>query len=138
VGIETHLSLRPHHLLVPEVAWIARYRLGFIGAVVAANLAGLSVHAHASARDSTANPRQVHLYRDSVGMAHLYADREEDAFYGIGYATGEDRLGQVLTCYVDSRTPTPSTLPRRSAWARPEARPCVYASTATGASPPIR
>lgn len=46
---------------------------------------------------------QVHLYRDSVGMAHLYADREQDAFYGLGYASGEDRLEQVLTFYVAVR-----------------------------------
>jgi acyl-homoserine-lactone acylase len=46
---------------------------------------------------------QVHVYRDSVGMAHLYADREQDAFYGLGYASGEDRLEQVLTFYVAVR-----------------------------------
>ena len=46
---------------------------------------------------------QVHVYRDSVGMAHLYADREQDAFYGLGYASGEDRLEQVLTLYVAVR-----------------------------------
>jgi len=46
---------------------------------------------------------RVHLYRDSVGMAHLYADREQDAFYGLGYASGEDRLEQVLTFYVAVR-----------------------------------
>ena len=46
---------------------------------------------------------QVHLYRDSVGMAHLYAEREQDAFYGLGYASGEDRLEQVLTLYVAVR-----------------------------------
>lgn len=52
---------------------------------------------------SSAAPHQVHLFRDSVGMAHLYADREQDAFYGLGYATGEDRLLQVLTWYVALR-----------------------------------
>ena len=46
---------------------------------------------------------QVHMYRDSVGMAHLYAEREQDAFYGLGYASGEDRLEQVLTLYVAVR-----------------------------------
>ena len=45
----------------------------------------------------------VHLYRDAVGMPHLYANREEDGFYGLGYATGEDRLEQVLTFYVALR-----------------------------------
>jgi acyl-homoserine lactone acylase PvdQ len=50
-----------------------------------------------------ATAHQVHVYRDSVGMAHLYADREQDAFYGLGYASGEDRLEQVLTLYVAVR-----------------------------------
>ena len=45
----------------------------------------------------------MRLIRDGVGMAHLYADREEDGFYGLGYATGEDRLRQVLMWYVAVR-----------------------------------
>lgn len=52
---------------------------------------------------STEPPHYVHLYRDSFGMAHLYADREQDGFYGLGYAVGEDRLLQVLTYYVAIR-----------------------------------
>lgn len=90
-------------LQAPKVAWISRYCLTLISVVVALNVAAPSAHALASARNSIAHPRQVHLYRDSVGMAHLYADREEDAFYGLGYATGEDRLDQVLTWYVAVR-----------------------------------
>jgi acyl-homoserine-lactone acylase len=43
------------------------------------------------------------LYRDSVGMAHIYSTTEEGGFYGLGYATGEDRLLQVLTWYVAVR-----------------------------------
>lgn len=56
-----------------------------------------------SSHPSSAITHQVQLYRDSVGMAHLYADREEDAFYGLGYATGEDRLEEVLTWYLAVR-----------------------------------
>jgi acyl-homoserine-lactone acylase len=52
---------------------------------------------------SHVHPYQAHLLRDSVGMAHIYATREEDAFYGLGYATAEDRLEQVLTWYVAVR-----------------------------------
>ena len=33
-------------------------------------------------------------------MAHLYAAREEDGFFGLGYATAEDRLDQVLLLYL--------------------------------------
>jgi len=35
-----------------------------------------------------------------MGMAHLYAAREEDGFFGLGYATAEDRLEQVLLLYL--------------------------------------
>jgi acyl-homoserine-lactone acylase len=78
---------------------------------------------------------QVHLYRDSVGMAHLYADREEDGFYGLGYAIGEDRLLQVLTWYVAARGelaatfgPTTPPLPGDATPPSPgESRPLVDA-----------
>jgi acyl-homoserine-lactone acylase len=43
---------------------------------------------------------QVTLFRDRWGMAHLYAGREEDGFFGLGYATAEDRLDQVLLLYL--------------------------------------
>lgn len=45
----------------------------------------------------------VEIYRDSYGLAHLYASREEDGFYGLGYALAEDRLQQVLTLYLAVR-----------------------------------
>lgn len=72
-------------------------------AMRALSAAGLLAGAVAVPAASSAAPHQVHLFRDSVGMAHLYADREQDAFYGLGYATGEDRLVQVLTWYVAVR-----------------------------------
>lgn len=53
--------------------------------------------------DAAHSERTVHIYRDHYGMAHLYAAREEDGFYGLGYATGEDRLRQVLTWYLAVR-----------------------------------
>jgi hypothetical protein len=40
-----------------------------------------------------------------LGMPHIYAVREQDVFYGLGYATGGDRLVQVLTWYVALRGP---------------------------------
>jgi acyl-homoserine-lactone acylase len=36
-------------------------------------------------------------------MAHIYSDTEQGGFFGLGYATGEDRLEQVLTWYVAVR-----------------------------------
>jgi acyl-homoserine-lactone acylase len=50
-----------------------------------------------------ADSRSVRLYRDQYGMAHLYADKEEDGFYGLGYAVAEDRLREVLTWYLAVR-----------------------------------
>ena len=35
-----------------------------------------------------------------MSMARLYAEREQGAFYGLGYASGEDRLDQVLTLFM--------------------------------------
>jgi acyl-homoserine-lactone acylase len=47
-------------------------------------------------------------------MPHLYAAREEDGFYGLGYATGEDRLTQVLTWYVAVRGELAATFGRKT------------------------
>src|SRR5262249_12706763 len=45
----------------------------------------------------------VTLYRDPWGTPHAYADREEDGFYGLGYAQAEDRLSTILTLYLRVR-----------------------------------
>jgi acyl-homoserine-lactone acylase len=63
---------------------------------------------------SRAAPHEVQLYRDSYGMAHLYAGREEDAFFGLGYATAQDRLQQVLTWYVAVRGELAATFGRKT------------------------
>ena len=46
---------------------------------------------------------KVTLYRDPWGTPHAYADREEDGFYGLGYAQAEDRLSTVLALYLRVR-----------------------------------
>ncbi|HEX3920110.1 MAG TPA: penicillin acylase family protein [Caulobacteraceae bacterium] len=46
---------------------------------------------------------KVTIIRDRWGMAHLYAAREADGFYGLGYATAQDRLEQVLFFYLAAR-----------------------------------
>ncbi|MGA3156651.1 MAG: penicillin acylase family protein [Steroidobacteraceae bacterium] len=48
-------------------------------------------------------PHNVELYRDDWGVPHLYAEREEDAFYGLGYAQAEDRLVGMLRKFLDAR-----------------------------------
>lgn len=45
-------------------------------------------------------PGTVHLLRDQWGLPHLYAQREEDGYFGLGYALAEDRLEQVLLTYL--------------------------------------
>jgi acyl-homoserine-lactone acylase len=48
-------------------------------------------------------PGQVALYRDDWGMPHVYAPTEADGYFGLGYATAEDRLVQVLFLYLRMR-----------------------------------
>jgi penicillin G amidase len=38
---------------------------------------------------------EVQIVRDSFGMPHIFADNDEDAAFGIGYATAQDRLFQM-------------------------------------------
>lgn len=48
-------------------------------------------------------PHLVELYRDDWGVPHLYAEREEDAFYGLGYAQAGDRLLGLLRTFLAAR-----------------------------------
>ena len=43
---------------------------------------------------------QVTILRDEWGTPHVYAAREEDGYYGWGYAMAEDRLESVLRRYL--------------------------------------
>jgi acyl-homoserine-lactone acylase len=45
----------------------------------------------------------VTVYRDDWGVPHVYASREEDGFYGLGYAQAEDRLEGILRRYLEVR-----------------------------------
>ena len=47
-----------------------------------------------------APPGQVNIYRDDWGMPHVYAEREEDGFWGLGYAEAADRLYGILFNYL--------------------------------------
>src|SRR5204863_201288 len=47
-----------------------------------------------------APPGSVTIYRDVWGAPHVYAEREEDGFWGVGYTTGEDHLEGVLLRYL--------------------------------------
>jgi penicillin amidase len=39
--------------------------------------------------------RSVRIDRDSCGIPHIYADTDEDLFFGFGYALAQDRLFQL-------------------------------------------
>lgn len=44
---------------------------------------------------SFAQTRQVELVRDRWGVPHVFASNENDGFFGVGYASAEDRLLQM-------------------------------------------
>ena len=50
----------------------------------------------------------VELVRDDWGVPHLYAEREADAFYGLGYAQAEDRLVGLLRRFLAARAESAS------------------------------
>jgi acyl-homoserine-lactone acylase len=45
----------------------------------------------------------VTIYRDEWGVPHMYSDREEDGFYGLGYAQAQDRLEGLLKRFLAVR-----------------------------------
>ena len=49
--------------------------------------------------DESALAEQVKIIRDDFGIPHIFADTDEAAAYGFGYAQAEDRLEQLLQNY---------------------------------------
>src|SRR5688572_3991618 len=49
---------------------------------------------------SPAPSGSVNIYRDVWGVPHVYAEREEDGYWGLGYSTAEDHLEGVLLRYL--------------------------------------
>jgi acyl-homoserine lactone acylase PvdQ len=47
---------------------------------------------------------QAVIYRDDWGVPHIEAEREEDGFFGLGYAQAEDQLEPMLGHYLDIRS----------------------------------
>src|SRR5262245_36350588 len=72
----------------------ARRRLG---AVVSA-LAFLSC-CPAAPNALAADAETVTIYRDQFGIPNIFADTEEGAVHGMGYAQAEDRLEELLKQY---------------------------------------
>ena len=79
-----------------KTEWWKRASVEGVLAVVVALLVGpASPDAAAQAAAGRAT-----VYRDPWGVPHAYADREEDGFYGLGYAQAEDRLTTILAFYL--------------------------------------
>lgn len=68
------------------------------GLVAAAVALGLLAPA-----DTPAQARSVTIYRDDHGVPHIYADREADGYYGLGYVQGEDQLELQLRFFLAAR-----------------------------------
>jgi penicillin amidase len=49
----------------------------------------------AIARSGTFDGERVEIIRDNWGVPHIFADTSEDALFGLGYATAEDRMFQM-------------------------------------------
>lgn len=52
---------------------------------------------------AAAQAGQVTIYRDDYGVPHIYAEREADGYYGLGYAQGEDQLELQLRFFLQAR-----------------------------------
>src|SRR4051794_33565294 len=68
----------------------------------AALVAAAGAHAAPVAAPRMA-PGKTTIIRDHWGAPHIYAAREQDGFYGLGYATAQDRLEQVLLLYLQAK-----------------------------------
>ena len=62
--------------------------------------AALALMGLALTPDAAAQVGEATLYRDAWGVPHVYAEKEEDGFYGLGYAQAEDRLSTLLGVYL--------------------------------------
>jgi acyl-homoserine-lactone acylase len=74
-------------------------RIALFGTIML-TLGCLRAPAQAAQANAPLKRGHVTIFRDRWGMAHLYAAREEDGFFGLGYATAEDRLDQVMLLYL--------------------------------------
>ena len=74
-----------------------RFRADFQTIIAVATIVASSAGAQASI-DRT--PGRATILRDDWGVPHIYAAREEDGYYGLGYATAEDRVENLLRRYL--------------------------------------
>jgi acyl-homoserine lactone acylase PvdQ len=53
--------------------------------------------------DAAGAQHKATIYRDTWGVPHIYADREEDGWYALGYATAHDELEFILRITLAAR-----------------------------------
>jgi acyl-homoserine-lactone acylase len=53
------------------------------------------------AQENPPRKASVAVYRDDWGVPHIYSKREEDGFYGLGYAQAQDRLSGLLRKFLE-------------------------------------
>ena len=51
----------------------------------------------------SAAAQRATIYRDTWGVPHIYADREEDGWYALGYATAHDEMDWILRITLAAR-----------------------------------
>ena len=79
----------------------SKMRFSVLGAVLSVMSICIAQEAYGYAPGVTrAAAGAVNIYRDDYGAPHIYAEREEDGFWGVGYVTAEDHLEGVLLLYV--------------------------------------
>src|SRR4051812_44381209 len=69
--------------------------LSFAGPVLAALLAGCGSSEDPAPHGGALPSADVELVIDDLGVTHVYAEDDADAFYGAGYAMARDRLFQM-------------------------------------------
>jgi acyl-homoserine lactone acylase PvdQ len=52
---------------------------------------------------SPLSAQRATIYRDTWGVPHIYADREEDGWYALGYATAHDEMDWILRITLAAR-----------------------------------
>jgi penicillin G amidase len=65
------------------------------GLIFILNLSSVSVQDEFVSLSSPALNGEVEIYRDQYGIVHLKANKESDAYFGMGYIHAQDRLWQM-------------------------------------------
>ena len=88
--------MKPLHRVLPSLA------------LLLTGVASQAPHSTEQAEPSTGwSPGEqlgsVTIHRDQWGVPHIFADLEEDGFYGLGYALAEDQLELILRLFLAGR-----------------------------------